>query len=322
MAADGAASKTSAFLADDAVKPSPVASTPLANPTKRPRPSDSASPSAENSEMMKLFQSMLESALAQHRTELTNEICESINSRFDEQASKIDAQAERISDLKQATESNSKILNNLRCEVDALRTDHHSKLQSIDKNIKSQAQSLSEVANKIEVLNQEVADLKQQRIINRREAIDTQARMRRNNLLFYGLEDDEKENAEQSELKIKKFIKEKLKVEPKSIQRAHRVGRMQAKPANGAKNRPRPIIVLFSDYKEKESIRAKRIELVKPFGIAEDLPLEIRQARKSLQGKLEAARRDNKKATIIYPCRLLIDGKIVETVDPAEFSLQ
>ena len=115
------------------------------------------------------------------------------------------------------------------------------------------------------------AMLKHQRNVNRREAIHTKARMRRNKLLFYSLEDDEKENAEQSELKIKKFIKEKLKVEPKSIQRAHRVGSMQAKPANGAKNRPRPIIVLFSDFKEKESIRAKRIELIKPFGIVENL---------------------------------------------------
>ena len=80
--------------------------------------------------------------------------------------------------------------------------------------------------------------------------------------------------------------------------------------------------MLFSDYKERELIRSKRFDLAKPFGIAEDLPNEIRLARKSLHGKLDAAKKQNKKASIIYPAKLLVEGKIVESVDPAEFSLK
>ena len=108
---------------------------------------------------------------------------------------------------------------------------------------------------------------------------------------------------------------------PKSIQQAHRFGRPKSKLPDGSKPKPRPIIVLFSDYKEKESIRSKRSDLDKPYSIAEDLPGEIRLARKTLHGKVEATKKPGKKATIIYPAQLLIDGNIIESVDPAKFSL-
>ena len=86
--------------------------------------------------------------------------------------------------------------------------------------------------------------------------------------------------------------------------------------------KPRPIIVCFSEYKEKEHVRSKRFDLQKPFGISEDLPIEIREARKHLQSKLETEKRNGKKAAIIYPCRLISDGQIIESIDVAEFSLK
>lgn len=67
---------------------------------------------------------------------------------------------------------------------------------------------------------------------------DMNNRMRRKNLIFKGLPEEEKENSGTSESKITKFCKEHLGLEVTDIERAHRVGAQR-------EGYDRPLIVKF-----------------------------------------------------------------------------
>ena len=140
MAADGDAAKTDANI---------NLSTPVTNPQKRLRPD--GSPIVEDTvdlpspAIMKAFQVMLDEALKQQ----SKSICDSINSKIDEQALKIEEQAARISDLQKATETNTKVVNNLRTEFDILRHEHHEKIELLNKNVNSQTEELGEIKKTI-----------------------------------------------------------------------------------------------------------------------------------------------------------------------------
>ena len=149
-------------------------------------------------------------------------------------------------------------------------------------------------------------------------AIDSEARGRRSNMVFFGIEESDGEVCED---KIHHFLKTKMKItESVNIQRAHRLGAEKKGTVVGAKaGRPRPIIVCFHDFKQKEMVRAKKVDLERGFGVSEDFPRAIRNARASLLDELKELKRSKKKAAIIWPARLLADGEIVRVADPVDF---
>ena len=55
-------------------------------------------------------------------------------------------------------------------------------------------------------------------------------------------------------------------------------------------------------------------------GLNEDFPIEVRKARESLLPELRELKNKNKKATIVYPARLLCEGQIVKEVDVLNFT--
>ena len=120
---------------------------------------------------------------------------------------------------------------------------------------------------------------------------------------------------------IENFIRNTLNInEPVVIQRSHRLGKATPKNAIGQKaNAPRPIIANFLDFRQREAIRAARTILRHPQGIAEDFPYEVRKARESLIPQLKELKRNNKKCSIVWPAKLLSDGKIIKEVDVTEF---
>lgn len=77
---------------------------------------------------------------------------------------------------------------------------------------------------------------------------DTNNRMRRNNLLFLGLDDAEKETCQESETKILKLCSEtlKLQLDTNTIERAHRLGKFENK-------KKRAIIVKLTISKPKKT---------------------------------------------------------------------
>ena len=176
----------------------------------------------------------------------------------------------------------------------------------------------------VKQLKAETERLKAEKKRSAEKLVDLEARSRRNNLIFHGIPETGDPN-EDCHDKILSFIQDHLKCDSRhvAIQRAHRLGAPRRSGGTtfvGSKaNAPRPIIASFVDFKQKELIRGKRHSLKAPYGLSEDLPLEIRNARKSLADAMKKYREEGKRATILYPCRLLVEGQIVKKVDIGDF---
>ena len=149
-------------------------------------------------------------------------------------------------------------------------------------------------------------------------AIEAEARSRRNNLLFFGIPEAADEDCT---VKILDFVKQKLDIkEPVVIQRAHRLGAPKQRTNIGNKSeRPRPIIVNFLDFRQRELVRSQRVKLDSSFGVGEDQLKSIRLAKATLVPEMMEMKKSKKRAAIIWPAKLLVDGQIVKVVDPTDF---
>lgn len=109
------------------------------------------------------------------------------------------------------------------------------------------------------------------------DSLDNQSR--RNNLIIDGLtQDNTFESWPDSDKKVREFFKDKLKIDPKSIEieRAHRIGNSKQQTT-----KPRPIVVKFLRYKDKELILTKAKTHLKNSGVYvnEDFSDRIRKKR-------------------------------------------
>lgn len=107
---------------------------------------------------------------------------------------------------------------------------------------------------------------------------DAENRLRRSNLLFFGLEDDPDEDWAASEQKIIQFCSNKLDITATSTQfeRVHRLGKY-------GDNKRRPIIAKFTSFKDKVHILSCARKLKGTcFSIGEDFSLTTRRIRKKL----------------------------------------
>ena len=105
-----------------------------------------------------------------------------------------------------------------------------------------------------------------------------EARSRRNNLLFFGFKDARRETWQQSEEKIKEFLKGQDMPFEFSVERAHRA------LAPFREGRSRHIRVFFSFFKDKEEVLRQRYKLKGTnIRMDEDLPAEVRHRRNRLR---------------------------------------
>ena len=146
------------------------------------------------------------------------------------------------------------------------------------------------------------------------KSIDLEARSRRNNLIFWGFVEIPNENCFAI---IRGFIADRLDLDPQSIylSRAHRLGPRRI----GSSNPRRPIIVNFRDFCDTQMIM-DRVHMLRntPYSVGYDLPKEINDARKNLWQELKAikSRQPRAKAQIVYPAKLIVDGKVVRDEFP------
>lgn len=117
-------------------------------------------------------------------------------------------------------------------------------LKKDNKHLKQQNESLSKQVTELttSVIHLETRT-KETEMKN--EQIEVQSR--RENLKFYGIEDDRNETWEESERKVRQYLSDELQIDETNIQieRAHRIA---------SKSTPRAIITKFSYFKDKDQI--------------------------------------------------------------------
>ncbi|KAH9375996.1 hypothetical protein HPB48_010199 [Haemaphysalis longicornis] len=107
---------------------------------------------------------------------------------------------------------------------------------------------------------------------------DAEDRSRRNNLLFYGIEEKESDKWIDSEKAVIKLCETKLNVtiDPKEIARAHRLGKI-------VPGKTRPIIVNFTFFKTRETVLSNAAKLKgTDYSITEDFCTATRSVRREL----------------------------------------
>jgi hypothetical protein len=142
------------------------------------------------------------------------------------------------------------------------------------------------------------------------KSLDLEARSRRNNLIFGGIPEGKNEDCHN---KIADFLKVHLGIEESlPMPRVHRLGRYR-------RDSTRPIIVNFLDSRDTEYVISKANNLKgTAYNINRDFPKEIVAARKMLWPHYKQLRSDypDSKVNIVYPAKLIQDGRTVADVFP------
>ncbi|CAB3985374.1 Hypothetical predicted protein, partial [Paramuricea clavata] len=119
--------------------------------------------------------------------------------------------------------------------------------------------------------------------MNRRlqeSVVDLKARSMRDNLRFFNVKEDEKENTTE---KIYDILDARNKV---NIDRSHRVGRKRV-----SQRKPRPIVVKFNYFQDREQVRQNARKLKgSRIGISEQFPEEIEKIRQTLYPEMKKAK--------------------------------
>lgn len=190
----------------------------------------------------------------------------------------------------------------LKTSVDELKSENqHLKVQN-----NNLSEKLNEVSNRLTTLEQSVEQTEM-----KREKLEAQSR--RSNLKFYGFEENEHETWDETENKVRDYIKTNLKLtDTIQIERAHRL------PVKS--NGPRPVIVKFSFFKDKDKILQSYRENKKNHAetelgqsetpkirVSEDFPERVSKTRSLLIPFLKEKIEQKKRAYLKYD-KLIVDG--------------
>ena len=138
--------------------------------------------------------------------------------------------------------------------------------------------------------------------------VDLEARGRRGNLIIHGI--PEGESGPECKRMVQGFFRDQLKLGGAiPVQRAHRLGTDQRRG-------PRPVIVLFVDYSDKERVKEARKMLPTGIFMTDDFAWEVRMARKDLQAEAKERQENGQRAWVAYPARLIVNGQEVRRITP------
>ena len=195
------------------------------------------------------------------------------------------------------------------------------KVDSMEEQMKRQTDEVKCVKKEVSDMKDEVSEVKEDISVYKERLekveermIDQNARSRRNNMVFNGFpETGGKEDC----FKMIREAVEKCGVKGQiGIDRAHRIP-TGVRPAG---SKPRPVICHFIDYSVKQEVKKAKRHLPSGIRVSDDLPPEIREARRQLTPALEKARAENKDAFVAYPARLIIDNVEVMKIRPGTTS--
>lgn len=181
-----------------------------------------------------------------------------------------------------------------------------SKIESCNEDIKTLSNAFEK---ELEVLTEKVVSLEDENRNLKKRLLFTERKLRKNNLVFYGLKENTEETENSLVAKILDLLKEKLCVElkPLEITNAFRLGKKSGKI--------RPILVEFLCFFTKKEIlsNCSKLKGTNIF-VAEDLIEEDREERRCLVQNLKVAKEKNKEARI-KGNTLVIEGKVYKYED-------
>ena len=218
----------------------------------------------------------------------------------------------QVADFENSRMSDSEKLNYLCSKMAAV--------ESLSAKMHNMDIKLNDACGHIDQLSKHISTLEDEAKARDIRLIDLEARSRRNNLIFTNIPECNGETNELCEATLIDFLKNYMKlgqvVDTFVFQRVHRLGmrRMGVAP-NGDAWKPRSIIAGFRDFKAKEFVLRQSNKLKGSIhAIQQDFPAEIRSAR----GKLWSckARANNRRASIVYPAKLVIEGRVVKDEMP------
>ena len=219
---------------------------------------------------------------------------------------------ETKADVKSELKATDEVLRKMKKQVD----EQEQSLLKIQADTRKREEDWKKGVGKIEQVNEMVHD---KMMFLESKVLDQEARSRRKNLVFFGLKEEDNEDQHACKKKIYELAREKCKVDKEIIiERAHRLGTER----QDSKSKPRPIIACFVDYNDKMLVKEgrKHFDKVKDkdLGIADDLPGPIRDAQKLLLPELKQAKLETKEAFIRFPAKLVINGKVVRSINPLD----
>ena len=142
----------------------------------------------------------------------------------------------------------------------------------------------------------------------KRRNIKLEAYTRRENIKIFNIEENEGENGNTESL-VRNVFREKMKI-PKEDEEYIRFERIHRITPRRSSSKPRPIIVKFSHYQDKESVWSfvKNLKGTN-IGIANDFPKEIEEIQSKLYPVLKKAKKA-KQAAFFKVNRLIINGQV------------
>ena len=212
-----------------------------------------------------------------------------------------------------------KILHSL-TELEALK-DKVSSLEKESKDLKESTEfahkeitdlkaTIIYACSNVERLENELTSLQEELDHWKRRSIRLESYSRRENIKIFNVQETADEN---TEAVVKKFLNENLKIPQNDVDeiRFERVHRLPTRQSN----KPRPIIVRFSFFQDKEFVWSFIKNLKgSSTAIANDYPKEIENIHKTLYPVLKKAKQE-KNTAFFKVDRLIINGQVYRGIE-------
>ena len=138
------------------------------------------------------------------------------------------------------------------------------------------------------------------------------------NLIFFGLAEPlENDQKEETEIKLRDFLKTQVFTEEPEVvddiifDRVHRLGGIR----QNVRQHPRPIVTKFEKFTDRERVRKAGIELDKKkcgYSIREQFPIEMENRRKQLCPVMRRFQENPANRVVLVIDKLYVNGKLYE----------
>lgn len=218
-----------------------------------------------------------------------------MNSRIETFENRISKTESVVTDVEKSVTFVSEQYETMRTEQDTEKV----KTKVLDKKVADAKTETDELKSALEEVKKMNAELKE-------EVLDLKSRSMRDNLIFRNIPEMKDENTEEV---LTLFLSQKLNINNVNFERVHRMHEKKKKTQTVP--RPKLIVAKFTFFKDRERVR-KAAKMLKgtDFSIQEQFPGEIEARRKPLYPLLKAARKDEKRASMVKD-RLFVEGKEV-----------